>query len=848
MNNSLRKKIEKEFLSSVIKPGRYVGNELNVIRKEHSGKIRVALGFPDLYEIGMSYLGLSILYHIINSRNDCVAERFFAIDVNAEKILRDLKIPLFSLESRTPLKEFDIVGFSLTHELNYTNVLNILNLSDIPLLSRERDMDYPLIIAGGPSFSNPEPMAQFIDAFAVGDGEELICEILDAYKELKSKKSKKEDILRELSKLSGIYVPSLYEAKYDQNGNFKGLLPGFKDIPKVIQRRVVQNLKTEFYAQAPLVPLIEITHDRLDLEVMRGCAWKCNFCHACQLYSPLRKREICDILLQAKQGISNSGWDEISLLSLSTTDYPQLDKLIGELNDMFSQKKISIALPSMRPDSFTKELAQQILKTKKTGLTFAPEAGTARLRKLINKDIEEEKLLSGVGLAYSCGWNLLKLYFMIGLPTEDEEDLRGIADIIQKVLQIGRRIGPNKNLNVTISPFVPKPHTPFQREKQAGISEIRAKADFLKSLLRDKGLSLKIRNPEVSYLEGVLTRGDRKISSVILSAWQEGAKFDAWTEHFNLEIWKKAFSQNGINADLYLEAREQGQMLPWEHISFNKDKRFSGEKEKCPYDLQEGKIEQEREILSNWNEQENSYGRGKKRKVVSPQLKVARSRIRIKWSKNEEARFTSHLDTIRMFERAIRRSEIPIAYSEGFHPHPKMAFGPPLPLGFISDAEYLDLQLSEPYSPSHFSDLSKSLHPGFGLLESKVVFGKSPSLSSSINLAVYEVTLEQPLDTIDSKLKKLLTSDTFPIIRRTKNGEKQIEARFFIKNMECQNLDGKVILKLVLMLGPKGYIRPEEVLSFGLDLGEKEIAGSNIKRIALLIEKDGKTFMPLEMI
>ena len=832
----------------VIKPGRYVGNEFNVIRKEHSGRTRVALGFPDLYEIGMSYLGLSILYHIISSRDDCVAERFFAVDVDAERILRNLEIPMFSLESWTPLKEFDIVGFSLTHELNYTNMLNILNLSEIPLLSRERDQSYPLIIAGGPSFSNPEPMAQFIDAFAIGDGEEVIHEILDIYGKLKSRKSKKEEILRELSKLPGVYVPSLYEAEYDRNGNFKSLLPRFGDIPRLIQRRAVQNLKMEFYTQTPLVPLIEITHDRLDLEIMRGCAWRCNFCHARQLYAPLRKREIDDLLLQAKSGISNSGWDEISLLSLSAADYPQLSKLIGRLNELFYQKRISVALPSMRPDSFTKDLARQILRTKKTGLTFAPETGTARLRKLIGKDVEEERLLSTVDLAYSSGWNLVKLYFMIGLPTETEEDLMGIVNIIHKVLQVGRRTGPNKNLNVTISPFVPKPHTPFQREKQTSIEQTKSKTDLLKSFLKDRHLSLKIRNPEVSYLEGVLARGDRRISTAILSAWQEGARFDAWTEHFNSEIWKKSFDKNNINPDSYLEAKEQERPLPWDHISFSKSKNLFEEQEKYLPDLLERKPGQERETLSNWDGQEDAYGRGKKRKAVSAQLKVARSRVRLRWAKDEKVRFASHLDTIRMFERAVRRSEIPIAYSEGFHPHPKMAFGPPLPLGFISNAEYLDLQLSEPYCSSYFSDLDRSLHPGFSLLEAKVIFSRSVSLSSSINLAIYEVTLELPIDAIEWKLRALLSKDTLPIVRKTKDGERQMEARSSIKHLECQNLDGKTSLELALVLDPKGHVRPEEILGFGLGLDEKEIAESSIKRVALLVQKEDKALTPMEMV
>lgn len=832
----------------MIKPGRYVGNELNVIRKEHSGKIKVALGFPDLYEIGMSYLGLSILYHIINSRDDCVAERFFAVGLDAERILRESKIPLFSLETQIPLKEFDILGFSLTHELNYTNALNILDLSAIPLLSEQRGEGYPLVIAGGPSCSNPEPMAAFVDAFVIGDGEEIINEILDKYKELKSKKSKKEDTLLALSGISGVYVPSLYEEEYDGDGEFRSLIPKSKDVPKLVKKRILQGLKNEYYPKTPLVPLIEIVHDRLDLEIMRGCAWKCNFCYACQFYDPLRTREIEDILLQAEEGISNSGWDEVSLLSLSTTDYPHLDKLVASLNNMLQHRRISIAFPSMRPDAFTEELAREILKTRKTGLTFAPEAGTERLRKLVNKDIQEEKLLKSVEIAYYSGWNLIKLYFMIGLPTEEEEDLKGIVNLIQKVLNIGRKFGSNRNLNVTISHFLPKPHTPFQWEKQAGIQEIEGKIDFLRLHLRNKNLHLKFRNPLVSYLEGVLGRGDRKLSNLIFHAWQQGARFDAWNEHFNFELWERSFRQAGINIESYLTSKDKNKSLAWEHISLQKNKPIVQKPEERSFGAaEESKNEVEKERYVSVTQKED-FGRKKKRKPSSSGLTVARSRVRIRWAKNEEVRFSSHLDVIRMFERTIRRSGIPVAFSEGFHPHLKISFGPPLPLGFVSEAEYLDLQLTEPYSPSIFLSLDKALHPGFRLLEARPILGKALSLSSSVNLTIYETILGQPLGVVQRKIEELLSKDSLLIIRKSKDEDKEIEGRYFIKNIEGEKIGEATKLKLTLLLGSKGYIRPQEVLDFGLGLDEREIAGLIIKRTQLLITKDDKVYSPLEIV
>ncbi|MCJ7508440.1 MAG: TIGR03936 family radical SAM-associated protein, partial [candidate division Zixibacteria bacterium] len=686
------------------------------------------------------------------------------------------------------------------------------------------------------------------DAFVIGDGEEIINEILDKYKELKSKKSKKEDTLLALSGISGVYVPSLYEAKYDEDGEFKSLIPNSKDVPKLVKKRIVQDLKNEYYPKAPLVPLIEIVHDRLDLEIMRGCAWKCNFCYACQFYDPLRTREIEDVLLQAEEGISNSGWDEVSLLSLSTTDYPHLDKLVANLNNMLQHRRISISFPSMRPDAFTEELAREILKTRKTGLTFAPEAGTERLRKLINKDIQEEKLLKSIEIAYSSGWNLIKLYFMIGLPTEEEEDLKGIVNLIQKVLNTGRKFGSNRNLNVTISHFLPKPHTPFQREKQAGIQEIEGKIDFLRSHLRNKNLHLKFRNPLVSYLEGILGRGDRKLSNLIFYAWQQGARFDAWNEHFNYQLWERSFQQAGINIESYLTSKDKNEPLAWEHISLQKDKPIvqkPRERSFTAVEERKNEVEKERDVSVT---QKEDFGRRKKRKLSSSGLTVARSRVRIRWAKNKEVRFSSHLDVIRMFERAIRRSDIPIAFSEGFHPHLKISFGPPLPLGFVSEAEYLDLQLTEPYSPSIFFALDKALHPGFRLLEARPILGKALSLSSSINSVIYETILEQPFEVVQRKIKELLNKDALLVIRKSKDGDKEIEGRYFIRNLECENLSEATRLKLNLLLGSRGYIRPQEVLGFGLGLEERELSALIIKRVELLIQRDDKTFSPLEIV
>src|SRR3990170_8734808 len=497
----LSERIKKEFLPFVMKPGRYVGNELNVIKKEPEGKLKFALIYPDIYENGMSYLGLQILYHIINQRPNSLCERVFLPWPDAEEILKNNSIPLFSLESHTPLKEFDVLGFSLTYELNYTGVLNILSLSGMPLFSQERKEDFPLVIAGGFSVFNPEPMADFFDLFVIGDAEEVIHQVLDSIEKGKKENLKKRELLVELSRISGVYVPSFYEPKYDENNRFTGVWRKIPEAPEKIIAQTVSELKPEYYPQAPVVPFIETTHDRLTLEIMRGCGQACRFCEATSIYRPKREKDIEQILKEADCGIANTGYEEISLLSLSSTDFKNLPELVQRLQKKFYPKRVSIALPSLRPGSFSMEIAKTITQTKKTGLTFAPEAGTQRLRDVIRKNITEENLLSSVEIAYSSGWNLIKLYFMIGLPTETDEDLKGIADLVGKVFKLGKTFGPGKSVNVTISPFTPKPYTPFQWEKQEKINEIERRISLLKDLLDFRNLKVSYRDPLVSFLE-----------------------------------------------------------------------------------------------------------------------------------------------------------------------------------------------------------------------------------------------------------------------------------------------------------------------------------------------------------
>jgi len=878
--HELSQRIKKDLLPFVLKPGRYIGNELGAVHKDHSGRLKVALAFPDVYEIGMSYLGQAILYHMVNKREDWVAERVFAPWVDAEEVMRKENTPLFSLESHTPLNEFDVVGFSLTYELNFATVLDMLDLAGIPVYASERNAEHPLIIAGGPSTMNPEPMADFLDLFAIGDAEEMIGEILETVSQGKKHETDRHEFLRRLSKIPGVYVPSLYEAQYNGDGDFESLTPKFPDVPQRIKVRTIPKLKEEYYPPDPIIPFLETTHDRLTIEIMRGCPKRCRFCAATAAYQPKRERSVEEIVRQAQIGIAKSGWDEISLLSLSTTDYSELEQLAKTLAREFNSKRVSVSLPSLRPGTFSLELAQLLSQVKKSGLTFAPEAGTPRLRSVVGKSLNEEELLNTARLAFSSGWNLIKLYFMIGLPTESEKDLQGIADLLKKVLRVGKDTGRTKNLNVTISPFTPKAHTPFQWEKLEDEESLQEKMRFLKMSVRRGNLKLKFRDPQVSFLEGVLSRGDRRLSSVVFCAWKKGAKLDGWTEHFNYELWKEAFGEAGIEPLAYARARDPKDPLPWDHIDKGirkealrkeRDRAHALEEELVPQAGHPGEsglrgkpssgamkigelVAPERLEGLQAPTQESiaptsSFGRKKKRRQASPAMTVARSRVRLKWSKSEEVRFTSHLDVGRTLERTIRRSGIPIAYSAGFHPHQKVAFAPPLPLGFVSDGEYLDVQLTEPYSSAILSSLNRDLPPGFEFLEGKPIFGKSDSLSSIINLACYEVRLDLSLEEIEKSITSVLEKQNLWVKRVSKKQEvREVDIRRRIMKLEFEAHGGEVTLKMDLGLGQRGYARPEEVLVHGFGLDEREVTSLLFRRIGLFVLKDGEILSPMDVV
>lgn len=567
-------------LARVAKPARYTGREWNSVRKDHREvDATFALAFPDVYEVGMSHLGLKILHHILSRRPDTAAERVYAPWPDMEAELRAAAIPLHTLESFRPVRDFDVVGFTLQYELSYTNILNMLDLAGIPLLAAERGEGDPVVIAGGPCAFNAEPLADFIDFFVLGESEEAVDDVADAVVAWKraGRPGGRRGLLERAAAIAGVYVPAFYEASYNADGTLAAVTPNSEAAAPVVTKRVVKDLEQAPYPTRPVVPYLEIVHDRIMLELFRGCTRGCRFCQAGVLYRPVRERRPETLVRLAQELVDSTGYNEISLTSLSSADYSCLKDTVGLLIDRFKDQGVSVSLPSLRIDSFSIELAQEVQKVRKSGLTFAPEAGTQRLRDVINKGVSEQDLEEAVGAAFRAGWSGVKLYFMIGLPTETDEDIRGIAALTHKVSDIYRAVKGKRGakVSVSVSSFVPKPHTPFQWYGQDGMAELERKQQLLKSLFRDRSISLSWHDAKVSYLEAVFARGDRRLGPVVTAAWRRGAKFDGWSEYFKFDIWREAFAETGVDPDFYARReRPADETLPWDHLSAGVDKAF----------------------------------------------------------------------------------------------------------------------------------------------------------------------------------------------------------------------------------------------------------------------------------
>lgn len=836
-------RLDHEVLQNVLKPSRYTGGEWNAVKKDwDTVDCTFALSLPDVYEVGMSNLGLAILYDALNRQENVAAERVYAPWTDMEKEMRERNIPLFSLETHTELSAFDLWGFSLQYEMIYSNVLNMMDLAGIPLWAKDRDDTMPFIVGGGPCVYNVEPIADFFDFFIVGEAEDAVVEVANAMAEWKKggRQGGRRGFLKRLLTMDGIYVPSFYEPQYDAAGNYLSVKTLDEKAKPLIFKRVCRDMDEIPSVENPIVPFMDIVHNRIMLELFRGCSRGCRFCQAGICYRPARERTEKNLKAMARNLVDKSGYDEMSLTSLSSADYSCLGNLVNDLMDEFKNEKVSFSLPSLRIDSFSIELAHKMQQVRKSGLTFAPEAGTQRLRDVINKGVTEENLMNACGSAFRQGWKQVKLYFMMGLPTETDEDIIGIAKLAKKVVDLYSEIKGRRGVKVTISVacFVPKPYTPFQWFGQLPIAEFERRQRLLKENITDRAITFNYHDARLSVIEGVFARGDRRLGSVLYQAWQDGAKFDGWSDLYQHDTWLQAFEKCGVDMKYYNErSRDFNEPLPWDVTSPGVNKEFLLREWKkamegaLTEDCRRGKcsacgicpnlgvhvidyakenptvVEQIAKVSAPKNPETDPKGPGKPRTLYKYRAEI---------TKGEELRYVSHLDYANLFLRAFDRAKLPMAYSEGFNPHMKVAFASALSLGVTSDAEYMDFELLNPLcQPEVFDRLNAQLPPGAKLKELREVHGKQPALMAQADEARY--TLWVPYDGDEAAAQRAVKAynDANEVIfhRVTPKKKREIETKQYMKQPVTAEVtkDG---LKLVMdiVITQSGSVKPVEVL------------------------------------
>ena len=816
------------------KPSRYTGNEINVIRKD--SEIKVALCFPDTYEIGMSHTGLKILYSIINNIPYASAERVYAPWVDFESYLRENNLLLTSLENKIPLKDFDIAGFTLQYELSYTNILNMLDLGGIPVKTEDRGDNYPIVIAGGPCAVNPLPLVPFIDAFVIGDGEEIIGEIIEEVRNRRGEQPpahaegrSKENLLNTLSKIQGIYVPSIHDTSKQK-----------------IKRRIVKDLDKSPYPDKPVVPYAQIIHDRAVIEIARGCTRGCRFCQAGMIYRPLRERSLETVISLAQDSIYSTGYEEISFTSLTTGDYSSLVPLIRDFNKLCSGSYTSISLPSLRVGSINSEVLKEIKSVRKTGFTIAPEAGTKRLRNVINKNFTDEEYEETLIKLFAEGWKNLKLYFMIGLPTETITDIDGLIDMAVAASKKGRKItGRNVNINVGISAFVPKSHTPFQWVGQEPFARLREKQDYLKKAFKRVGVNFKGQHVENSLMEAVFSRGGSECALLLEEAWRLGCRFDGWSELFDFDKWLLASEKTGM--DLYSYASRNlslDEELPWDFIDTGITKNFlkseynNALQQKITYDC--------RDVCYSCGLECKDKAEGKRLKAdvgagpCACPIKGAHkitvpTRMRIRFSKTGEMRYLSHNELMTAIFRALRRAQIPVAYTTGFHPHPKISFGPALAAGVEGLNEYFDIELTALLDTSDFLKIMNACLPdGLKFHRACLISPEERSLNALISRYEYEVTIGKETY---NHINSFMGEKHCLVLREDKNrgsfsrpfSGPSVDIRLMVEKAE---IIGNT-LNLMLVDTDRAKVRLYEILKEMLQRPVEEIQATMIKRVRL---------------